>query len=211
MLDEKDMKERILEKAEQMFLQFGYAKVTMEEIASGLGMSKKTLYKFFSSKENLVRELTNNRICNSEEQINKIWAEEGIDFVGKLKKMLDFIGKESSKSTGPLFEDIQKNIPDLWNIIREYKKIRNLKKAEDIFISGVENRVFRNDIGKDIILLMFTSAVQGIVNPETLSQLPYSENQAVEAIFKILFEGILTEEGRTKYTSYKNDDHEIKE
>ncbi|MHB1688266.1 MAG: TetR/AcrR family transcriptional regulator [Ignavibacteriaceae bacterium] len=211
MPEEKEMKERILDKAEKMFLQFGYAKVTMEEIASGLGISKKTLYKFFSSKENLVRELTNNRICNSEKQINKIWAEEGLDFVGKLKKMLDFIGKESSKSTGPLFEDIQKNIPDLWNIIREYKKMRNLKKAEDIFISGVENRVFRNDIGKDIILLMFTSAVQGIVNPETLSQLPYSENQAVEAIFKILFEGILTEEGRTKYISYKNDDQAIKE
>ncbi len=211
MLDEREMKEKILEKAEQMFLQFGYAKVTMEEIAAGLGMSKKTLYKFFSSKENLVRELTNNRICSSEEQINKIWAEENLDFVGKLKKMLDFIGKETSKSTGPLFEDLKKNIPDLWNEIHDYKRMRSLQKAENLFNSGVENGVFRNDIGKDIVLLMFTNAVQGIINPEILSQLPYSVNQAIEAVFKILFEGILTEEGRSKYISYKHDDTAIKE
>ena len=51
------LKDRILTRAEEMFLKSGYSKVTMDEIASNLGMSKKTLYKYFSSKEELVKEI----------------------------------------------------------------------------------------------------------------------------------------------------------
>ena len=203
MPEEKELKDRILTKTEEMFLQFGYSKVTMEEIASGLGMSKKTLYKYFPSKESLIRELLYNRQCEAEEQINSIWAEEGLDFVGKLKKMMDFIGRRSTRIRGPLFEDLQKNIPDIWNEIHDIKKMKGLEKATKLFNSGVETGIFRSDIERDIIILIYSNAIQGIINPETLSQLPISGNQAIEMIFKVLFEGILTEEGRAKYISYE--------
>ncbi len=203
MPEEKELKDRILTKTEEMFLQFGYSKVTMEEIASGLGMSKKTLYKYFPSKESLIRELLYNRQCEAEEQINSIWAEEGLDFVGKLKKMMDFIGRRSTRIRGPLFEDLQKNIPDIWNEIHDIKKMKGLEKATKLFNAGVETGIFRSDIERDIIILIYSNAIQGIINPETLSQLPISGNQAIEMIFKVLFEGILTEEGRAKYISYE--------
>ncbi len=202
MSEDKELKERILSKTEEMFLQFGYSKVTMEEIASGLGMSKKTIYKYFSSKESLIRELLSNRQCEAESHIDQIWSEEGLDFVGKLKKMMDYIGRRSSKIRGPLFEDLQKCIPDIWNEIHDIKKMKGLEKATELFTSGVEKGIFRNDIERDIVLLIYTNAIQGIINPETLSQLPFSANQAIEMIFKVLFEGILTEEGRTKYLSH---------
>ncbi|NCS82427.1 MAG: helix-turn-helix transcriptional regulator, partial [Ignavibacteria bacterium] len=51
MHDELELKEKIIQKSAEMFHQFGCAKVSMEEIASALGMSKKTLYKHFSNKE----------------------------------------------------------------------------------------------------------------------------------------------------------------
>ncbi len=54
MTDDIEIKDRILSRAEEMFLKFGYSKVTMDEIAANIGMSKKTLYKFFPSKEELV-------------------------------------------------------------------------------------------------------------------------------------------------------------
>ncbi len=202
MPEEKELKDRILKKSEEMFLQFGYSKVTMEEIATGLGMSKKTLYKYFPSKESLIRELLSNRQCEAEEQINLIWTEAGLDFVGKLKKMMDFIGRRSTKIRGPLFEDLQKNFVDIWNEIHDIKKMKGLEKAAKLFNAGIETGIFRNDIERDIVILIYSNAIQGIINPETLSQLPFSGNQAIEMIFKVLFEGILTEEGRAKYLSH---------
>ncbi len=211
MSEENEIKERILNKAEEMFLQYGFSKVTMDEIASGLGMSKKTLYKFFSGKENLVRELIKNRQCETENNINLIWADKELDFVGKLRKMMNYIGKQSSKIKGPLFDDLRKSMPEIWTEVHDFKKIKGLEKATELFKKGIENHVFREDVAQDMVLLIYTSAIQSIMNHETLAQLPISANQAIEAIFTVIFEGILTEEGRHKYISYQPDDNNNKE
>jgi hypothetical protein len=199
MHEDKEVKERIIIKAEEMFLQFGYSKVTMEEIAAGLGISKKTIYKFFPSKENLIREMILNRQCVVESYINKIWGDENLDFVAKLKSMMDYLGQQTSRIRGPLMDDIRKCIPDVWNEIHDFKKIKSLEKAKELFELGIKNGAFRSDIGQDIVILMFSFATEGILNPEILSQIPYTGPQVIETIFKVLFEGIFTEEGRAKY------------
>jgi len=50
------MKEPILKKSCDLFLRFGYKSVTMDDIANALSMSKKTLYKCFKNKKDLVEE-----------------------------------------------------------------------------------------------------------------------------------------------------------
>jgi len=50
------MKEPILKKSCDLFLRFGYKSVTMDDIANALCMSKKTLYKCFKNKKDLVNE-----------------------------------------------------------------------------------------------------------------------------------------------------------
>lgn len=209
MHEDKEIKERILTKAEEMFLQFGYSKVKMEEIAAGMGISKKTLYKFFPSKENLIREIVLSRQCTVENHINNIWKDETIDFVAKLKIMMDYLGQQTSRVKGPLMDDMRKCIPDIWNEIHDFKKIRSLEKARGLFELGVENGAFRRDIGQDIVILMFSLATEGILDPEVLSQIPYTGPQVVETIFKVLFEGIFTEEGRTKYISINSNEKKI--
>lgn len=52
------MKEKIIEKAGELFLKLGFKSVTMDEIANELGISKKTLYKYFNNKNTLVAETT---------------------------------------------------------------------------------------------------------------------------------------------------------
>ena len=52
------MKDKILQKAADMFLSLGFKSVTMDDIASELGMSKKTIYSHFSTKRKLVEAST---------------------------------------------------------------------------------------------------------------------------------------------------------
>ena len=52
------MKEKILHKASEMFLNLGFKSVTMDDIASALGMSKKTIYSHFPTKLKLVQATT---------------------------------------------------------------------------------------------------------------------------------------------------------
>jgi len=45
---------KIIELTEEKFFRDGFYKTTMDEVASELKMSKKTIYKFFPSKDDLV-------------------------------------------------------------------------------------------------------------------------------------------------------------
>jgi TetR/AcrR family transcriptional regulator, cholesterol catabolism regulator len=49
-----EMKERIQQKANDLFRRYGVKSITMDEIAAQLGASKKTIYQYFSDKDELV-------------------------------------------------------------------------------------------------------------------------------------------------------------
>lgn len=206
MHEEKEIKERILNQAEQLFIQFGYSKVTMDEIAASIGMSKKTLYKFFPGKEALVKEMITSLKCSVDDYIDSVWANDQMGFMEKLKSVMNFIGKQTSKLHGPLLEDLHKNIPEIWEEIHDFRKANAVKRFSVFINEGVEKGVFRKDIDRQLIILFYLHAIQGMINPETLSQLPYSANQVFDSIIRIIFEGILTDEGRGEYLSYNNEE-----
>ena len=52
------MREKICNKAIEMFLKLGFKSVTMDDISFDLGISKKTIYKYFKTKEALIEEGT---------------------------------------------------------------------------------------------------------------------------------------------------------
>ena len=206
MHEEKEIKERILSQAEQLFIQFGYSKVTMDEVAASLGMSKKTLYKFFPGKEALVKEMITSFKCSVDDHIESVWKNEEMNFMEKLKSVMNFIGKQTTKLHGPLLEDLHKNIPEVWQEIHDFRKANAVKRFTAFINEGVEKGVFREDIDRQLIVLFYLHAIQGMINPETLSQLPYSANQVFDAIIRIICEGTLTEEGRHQYLTLNNEE-----
>ena len=56
----------------EMFLTFGFKSVTMDDIARKLGVSKKTLYTYYSNKEELVRACVFDFFNYVTEEINRI-------------------------------------------------------------------------------------------------------------------------------------------
>jgi AcrR family transcriptional regulator len=54
---DQDKKEQLLQAAKQLFGRFGYKKTTVDEIAEAAGMSKRTVYEIFESKEKILAEL----------------------------------------------------------------------------------------------------------------------------------------------------------
>jgi AcrR family transcriptional regulator len=206
-LEENEIKEKILHKAAEMFLQFGFSKVTMEEIAVELGMSKKTLYKFFTGKEQLLKEMVTGMRCKLEDYVEELWGNNDIPFLEKLKNLMNYIGNQSSTFRGPLAHDLQKNFPLLWDEINESRKTHSLQKFNLLINEGIEKGVFRKDIDQQIIILLCMNAIQGILIPEVLAQLPYTANQVFDSIMRVFLEGIFTEEGRNKYLSIKHEEN----
>lgn len=56
----------IIEASRNLFHQFGFKKVSMDEIAKEAGVTKKTIYMYFNSKEELLKYFINEEIKNME-------------------------------------------------------------------------------------------------------------------------------------------------
>ncbi|MDQ2751975.1 MAG: TetR/AcrR family transcriptional regulator, partial [Bacteroidota bacterium] len=59
------VQERILEKAEELFKKYGVKSITMDEIATRLGISKKTIYQSFADKNELVLQIFTHHLCQN--------------------------------------------------------------------------------------------------------------------------------------------------
>jgi AcrR family transcriptional regulator len=108
-----EIRNRILEKAEEHFLQYGFSTVTMSEIATDLGMSKKTVYTHFQSKEDLASEMVKRMQDDISHQINELVDETGMDFIEKLKRILRITAMHHSRLTPHFRMDLQKHAPHI--------------------------------------------------------------------------------------------------
>src|SRR5215813_13996179 len=67
-INRMDVKERILIKAAELFMRYGIRSITMDEIAAQLGISKKTIYQFFTDKDDMVYAVIGQEIKKNEHE-----------------------------------------------------------------------------------------------------------------------------------------------
>ena len=197
-MSDQQEKERIMQAAGEKFFAQGFSKVTVDEIASEVGMSKKTIYKFFPSKEDIMRAVAHFMMKRVEREVGKIVSSEK-PFEQKLTEFLSVIGSIVGRSgRAQMLLDMKKHAPELWKEIETFRREQLLTKVQTMFRQAKAEGVFRDDLNTEIFMLMFIHCVEGIVNPYTLSEHPFSAAEAFQSIFKILFNGALTDEARAK-------------
>ena len=72
-------REQVIEAARKLFHRFGFKKVSMDEIAREAGVTKKTIYMYFGSKEELLIYFIQEEISNMEKIVEKVEAQ-NLDF-----------------------------------------------------------------------------------------------------------------------------------
>jgi TetR/AcrR family transcriptional regulator, biofilm operon repressor len=169
------MKDKIINKATELFFKLGFKSVTMDDIACEMCISKKTIYKFFANKEILIAEGTNlihNKIHDGIQEIialNLNAIEE--NFV--IRKMFAEMFKIAE--TSPLFQ-LKKHYPDIYLSVMD----REIEECSTCFrqniIKGIEQNFYRKDINiEGYIKFYYTILIN--VNETTISE---KETQKLE-------------------------------
>ncbi|MGE5335771.1 MAG: TetR/AcrR family transcriptional regulator, partial [Nitrososphaerota archaeon] len=86
--DEQTVRRRILAGAEKLFTTYGYSRVSMDELAAELGMSKKTLYKHFPTKEALLLQVIEAFYAQLNADIEAIRLDEALSFPEKMTRFI---------------------------------------------------------------------------------------------------------------------------
>lgn len=198
MATDTELRERIVSFARDRFLNPGFSKVTLDEIASELGVSKKTLYKHFDSKEDILRAGMQGTMRAIAKEIDRIVASDR-PFAEKLAGVMMIIGKQVSKLNRSAQSDLRKFAPELWKEIEVFRREQIFVKIGKMITQARDENIFRPEVNEQILVLMILNCVQGIMNPEVLSQNSFSAEQAFRNIFKTIFEGALTDGARSDF------------
>ncbi len=195
-------KEKILFGAQKIFMSDGFYKTPMDDIAAFLKISKKTIYKHFNSKEEIVRESLLHFITEKHKNINAI-VKSDTNAVEKLFNMFSFVSNMLISISEQFVKDIRDFMPDLW---KEIDKIRakilfeNLK----IIIEQGQNEDVIIETQSEILISAFIASIRGVINPDVLINNKMSPMKAAESVIEILLNGILTAKGRRIFIKLKS-------
>jgi len=196
-----DVKERILGKAADLFLRYGIRSITMDEIATQLGISKKTIYQFFTDKDDMVSAVIDQEIRKNEEEcvLFRQQAENAVHQIFMAQESVE----EMLKYTNPLMVyDLEKHHPRAFKRLKEFKYQFLYQVLMDNLQWGMEEEVYRPDLQKDIVVKARIEAAFLVFNPDVY---PHSRYKVAEVAFElaILFlHSIATDSGRALIGNY---------
>jgi AcrR family transcriptional regulator len=196
-----DLRARIVEVGTELFLSRGFVRVTADEIAGRLGISKATLYKSFASKEEILQAVVRKFTGEISVRIEEILGDVRLGFVEKLVGLFAYVVGRISQF-GPLFvRDIQKCAPGIWKEIEDFRRDKIEKNLGAIFRAGREQGFFRGDVPMELLLRMFAFLIEEFVNPTAILRSGRSPAEAFESVIKVFFQGILTDNGRRDFSA----------
>ena len=201
-----EVKERILGKAADLFMRYGIRSITMDEIATQLGISKKTIYQFFTDKDELVGAVIDQEIKKNEKECVEL-REHSENAVHQI-----FIAQESFeeilKYTNPLMMyDLEKHHPRSFRKIRDYKYQFLYQTIVDNLEWGIEGRIYRRDIQVDIAAKARIENAFLVFNADVF---PHSRYRMMEVNYELsllFLYGVVNDEGKLlieKYTTERN-------
>ena len=188
------MREKILLGATDLFLNYGFKSVTMDDIASAIGVSKKTIYHHFDNKTKLVEAVTFElfeTICDGIDGIcdtSKNPIEELYDI-----KMFVMHHLKSEKSS-PQFQ-LKKYYPRIYEVLKlkQFEKMHD--SVKDSLQKGIDTELFRPKINVDFISRMYFNGMTGIKDNSIFPQDIYTMEYLMESYLEYHLRAIVTEKG----------------
>lgn len=193
-------KKKILEGARAIFLREGVSSITMEQIAARQGISKKTLYKYFSNKSQLVEEAIEEQILVITSLVDSIMQDSSQTFPQRLGRIFGIVARQLAQLGDTLIRDVFYREPRLWERIDRFRREHIFAAITRLFEEGIRDGYVRTDI-ESLAPTLFVNAANAILSPAQIFTLTASPAVVFETFIKILLGGILTEEGRTQLFS----------
>jgi AcrR family transcriptional regulator len=190
-------KQKILIFASEKFMREGFYKTSMDSLATELQMSKKTIYKYFSSKNELVETVVKSFMTQVKQKIDSVIKEEDNSLIRALH-LFEIMIEVTTKFSDKWIKDIRIHLPELWKTIDEFRTKRAYAVLGSIIQQGQKEGIIIEKPA-DLIIHLYVTAMRSIVNPDFLYYQKMSYKEAIQSTFEILFNGILTPNGKKQF------------
>ena len=189
-----DNRERIIDAAAELFKTYGIRSVTMDSIASELGMSKRTIYEVFADKDELLIGVLNSMAVRQKEIVKKV-LKESENAIVAIFRLLE-INRDHFQNTNPAFmADIKKFHIEVLIKKADKCEMPDYRSNQEVIESGVKQKLFRKDINPDLVNRCLHVIFMSVMNQELFPFDLFSRREVMKAGVLNYLRGISTDEG----------------
>jgi AcrR family transcriptional regulator len=200
-----DKKQSIINFTLKRFMESGYSGVLMDDIARGCGISKATLYSFFSSKELLISECIDNVIEDISQQIIANMTNPSFSYMDKLDRIFVPVSEFLSHINSAVLDNLRRNFPEAYEKIDSSRRKLILLNISTMVEEGKKLGYLLPDTDPKLIAHMFIGIAAHVIDPDILVEFGQTADRIMLSAIPVIIRGCLTEEGRKLYLENSED------
>ena len=172
----------LLERSSAVFMKYGLKSVTMDDLCREIGVSKKTIYKYFVDKNDLVLSIIQFKV-DMDKQTCLTCTNQAVNAIDELVNISRFVIEHFTNMNPSVFLDLRKHYPEAWKYMHDHKWEFVLNNIRDNIIRGKQENLYRENVNPDIISRYYVSGMDIILDGEVY---PYPEFKTDEILTEIL-------------------------
>ncbi len=164
-MEEKEIE--ILQNAARIFMRFGIKSVTMDDIAREMAVSKKTLYKYFADKNDLVNKIIDAKLNMNFEECNAA-KKDSVNAIDELFLINKMVRQQFATIHPSVFYDMQKYHPTAWQKMNAFRQNHIRLQIEENTVTGIKEGLYRQNVHVEISAQFYLVLVSAILAGEML-------------------------------------------
>jgi TetR/AcrR family transcriptional regulator, cholesterol catabolism regulator len=197
-----EIQERIRHKADELFRRYGIRSVTMDEIATQLGMSKKTIYQYYTDKDQLVDAVAVDEIQFSQEccMRDSATADNAIEEIFKVMEFVEVMFRNMNPS---MLHDLEKYHPGGYKKFLEHKNKFLYDMVRKNIERGIKEELYRPEIDVEIMARYRLESMMLAFNTELFPTSKFNFVKLQQEILEHFLYGLATLKGYKLILKYK--------
>lgn len=192
-MEEKTAK--LVSDAQAVFMRFGIKSVNMDDIARHLRVSKKTLYKYVSDKEDLVKKCFFMHCNHEQKEMDRIQSMK-LNAIDESFETMHFI-KDMIKDVHPsIMFDMEKYYPEVMSETEEMRRKTIFTSLKANMEKGIKEGLYRKDLNADVIAHIYAASIEALFHTEDFTKSNKTLQDLYLEHFRYHIRGIASDKGR---------------
>ncbi len=190
----EDPHKSLLLRIRDLLFLYGTKSITLDDIASRMGISKKTIYSCCPDKKHLVDRIVGDYLASHREDAERVRAQSrhAVDEVLQMARL----ARARMEQVSPAFLfDLNKYYPDTWARFEQYRTHEIFAQVVGVIQRGQQEGLFRLDLDTEIVAAMHLQHIRLLTEPGQQPQLERAVGDLIRHIISVFLHGIVTSEG----------------
>jgi AcrR family transcriptional regulator len=192
------LKEEIISTSLQQFLKHGIRKMTVQKLVAPIGISTKTVYKYFNDKEDLL----NHCLVKHYSELAKDFNITGSNPVITILSLWHHAMELDFGVNHVFYRDLNYYYPKLQDSILHRFFQKRFSKLDDLMEKGIKQGYFRNDIVPVLIPEVTSALYASITRTDQFKKYKLTPGVLMQNTIEAYLRGVCTEKGLREINNY---------